>query len=76
MPAALAPTYLRLWIVSEDPGPEEKGVLEGLDKRYPYVSQKIFTRISITLYALHRCEPATSAGRSTLIGSEPSSIRG
>jgi mannosyltransferase len=56
MSAALAPTYSRLWIISEAPGPRDNDILEDLDKRYPCSCQRNFRGISVTLYALKDCE--------------------
>ena len=65
MLAAVAPTYSRLWIIFEDPGPPRnkvpKQILEDLGKRYPYHRRRDFWRLSVFFYALKDHETVASA---------------
>ncbi len=49
--SALAASYPRLWVISEDPKPKEDSVFRELSKEYQYCYRSSFRRISITLYA-------------------------
>jgi mannosyltransferase len=48
--AALAPTYARLWVISEDPKRKEDPVFAAFNAKYRYRCRRSFRRISVTLY--------------------------